>query len=43
MQAAFIFMLLVWIDLTMRQRDASQGREAGLLIAIVYHHSYTHA
>lgn len=42
MQAVFYLCSLHRIDLTMRQRDASQGK-TGLLIAIVYHHPYTHA
>lgn len=41
MQAVFLFMLSVQIDLTTKQRDASRGK-AGLLIGIVYHHPYTH-
>ena len=42
MQAVFYLCFLHQINLTMRQRDASQGK-TGLLIAIVSQHPYTHA
>lgn len=42
MQAVFLFMLVVQIDLSMKERDASQGK-SGLLVIIVCHHPYTHA
>lgn len=40
MQALFLFLLLVWIDLTMKQRDASLGK-AGRLFITSHTHMHT--